>query len=704
MSEATLLIEIGCEEIPSRMIPGAAADLGRIVERILDQACLARGATRAWGGSRRLAVRIETVQPRQADREELLLGPPAKVAFDEQGAPTRAAVGFAKKQGVDPARLTEVETEKGRYAGIKKMTQGLTLGELLARDLPPAVEGMSFAKTMRWADGTHRWVRPVHWVLALHGKTVLPLTLFGVAAAATTEGHRFLSGGPVVVPDPDAYEKSLEEAKVVADPARRRRFLADALENAAQGLGGRLIEDPDLLEEVADLVEWPGVVGGRFDPAFLELPQELLVTTLRHHQKCFSLQDAEGRLLPAFLAVANTDRDPRGHVRRGNEWVVGGRLEDARFFWREDRKRALADRSAQLESVVFHAKLGSYADKAGRMEQLARALARQLKLDDAAVEHCAEAARLAKNDLVTGTVGEFPELQGQVGGLLLAAEGQPGPTARAVYAHYQPLGPEDGLPPTEEGCVVSVADKLDSVAGLIEAGEQPTGSRDPLATRRACSGVFRVALERAWPVSLRQLSTMAGGGEASLGFFMERLRKFLRERGASANEIQAVLRPRVDPEAALDWALPDIEARLEALRTVRQRPDFARLADLTKRVDNILNKGRDAFEAAGRQVGEAAGFVEDKAAALDLEAMIPRSSERIDERSRARDYRAVVDLLAEFVDPVERFFVDVLVLDPKNPEATLHRKELLAQLGGALTRCFDIRELAGQAERREDRG
>jgi glycyl-tRNA synthetase beta chain len=700
MSEPALLIEIGCEEIPSRMVPGAAEDLGEILQRILDQASLKHGKARPWGGSRRLAVHVDAVQERQADREELLLGPPAKVAFDDRGRPTRAAEGFARKQGVEASELAEVETEKGRYAGIKKLKQGASLGQILARELPPAVEGMSFAKTMRWGDGTPRWVRPVHWVLALHGGTLLPLELFGVASAAHSMGHRFLAGGPVTVSAPDAYEKVLESARVVADPARRRELLSNELERAARNLGGSLIEDPALLEEVADLVEWPGVVEGRIDPSFLELPRELLVTTLRHHQKCFSLQGPENQLLPAFLAVANTDSDPRGHIRRGNEWVVGGRLEDARFFWREDRKRRLAERAARLESVVFHAKLGSYADKAGRMERLARELARHLSMGDVAEERCAEAARLAKGDLVTGTVGEFPELQGKVGGLLLAAEGEPEEIARAVYSHYQPTGPEDGVPPTEEGCVVSVADKLDSVAGLIEAGELPTGSRDPFATRRASSGVFRIALERAWPVSLRQLTAMAGGGEACLGFLMERLQKFLLERGATVNEIRAVLRPRVDPKAALDWALPDIRVRLEALRTVRQRPDFAHLADLTKRVDNILTKGREIFDAAVEAVGGASGFVEDKSAALDLAGMIPSCSERIDERSRAGDYRAVVDLLAEFVDPVEKFFVDVLVLDPKNPKATLHRKELLAQLSGALTRCFDIRELAGQAERR----
>jgi glycyl-tRNA synthetase beta chain len=708
MSAATLLLEIGCEEIPARMIPGAAEDLGRIVTRILDQAGLTYGATRSWGGSRRLTVRVERVQERQADREEQILGPPVRAAFTADGEPTKAAVGFAAKQGVKPEDLVRIETDKGLYAGFKRIARGSTVGEIVARDLPGAVAAMSFSKTMRWAEGRWRWVRPVHWLLALHGRECLELELFGVRSGSSSTGHRFLSSGPVRIGDPDRYEAALEEARVIADPARRRTILGQALDAAAEELGGSLVEDRELLEEVADLVEWPGVVPGRFAPGFLDLPRELLITTLRHHQKCFSVQDAGGDLVPAFLAVANTDRDPAGHVQRGNEWVVGGRLEDARFFWREDRKRTLASRSADLEHVVFHAKVGSYADKAKRMESLARRVAKLLALDSDTVEHCAVAARLAKNDLVSGTVGEFPELQGMVGGLLLAAERKAPQSAEAIYAHYRPAGPDDALPPTDAGCVVSLADKLDSVSGLIGAGEIPTGSRDPFGLRRASSGIFRILIERGWPLSLRRLGDAAGADTACLEFLLERLRNYLRDAGSTINEIQAVLRPKVNAAEALDWGPPDIMARLEAIGSVRQRDDFAHLADLTKRVDNILVKGEQTFsEASAALKGASEGaakFAETKPAAQRLWKMIPDRAALMEQKAGTGDYAAVIDILAEFVAPVEQFFVDVLVLDPNNPEATLHRKELLAQLSGVLTRCFDIRELAGQAERRQDRG
>ena len=293
-----LLIEIGCEEIPARMIASSAQELGRRVGAILDEAALEHGVVTAWGGSRRLSVRVEAVQEKQADRLERVLGPPQQAAFDEQGQPRPAAIGFARKQGVEPAELELFDTDRGRYVGLERQRPGQDIGEVLAEQLPGAVGGMSFPKTMRWGDGTFRWVRPVHWLLALHGNQLLPLELFGVRAAAASTGHRFLGEARVAVQQPDEYETALEQAHVVADPARRREILSARLEEAAQRLGGTPVDDPALMDEVVDLVEWPGVVAGKFDEAYLELPRELLVTTLRHHQKCFSVQNEDARVLP----------------------------------------------------------------------------------------------------------------------------------------------------------------------------------------------------------------------------------------------------------------------------------------------------------------------------------------------------------------------------------------------------------------------
>jgi glycyl-tRNA synthetase beta chain len=699
-SVAPLLLEIGCEEIPARMIPDAAEELGRRVLEILDVAELAHGEARCWGGSRRLAVRVEGVTAQQPDRHERVLGPPAEVALDADGAPTRAAVGFAKKQGIDPDRLTTLTTDKGLYVGFERIVAGRAVGQVLAGALPQAVAGMSFPKTMRWADGGPRWVRPVHWVLALHGEQLLPVELFGVRAASASRGHRFKSSGPVKIDHPDRYAERLHDAFVLADPAERRARLAEDLDRAAQAEQGCLVNDPQLLERVADLVEWPGVVAGRVAPRYLDLPRDLLITTLRHHQNCFSVQSAAGELLPVFLAVANTDVDPIGHIRRGNEWVVGGRLEDARFFWNEDRKRTLESRSADLGRVVFHAKLdSSYADKAARLEALADAIANEVGLStqERADSRCA--ARWAKNDLVTGTVGEFPELQGRVGGLLLLAEEQPEAVARGVYSHYQPEGPEDPIPPDTVACVVSIADKLDSIAQLIRAGETPTGSRDPFGLRRAASGMFRVIIERLWPLSLDDLRRLASGDETLSGFLRDRLVNFLREAGWTSNEVLAVMRPRVSPTDALGWPLHDVTARLDAIQRVRGREDFRGLVKLTERVNNILTKNSDKVRTL-RSADPSRCYAESQQAASALGQMVDQSTPEMASQSDRRCYDEIVRILSEFIDPVERFFVDVLVIDESNPAATCYRYDLLVRLSDLLTRYFDIRELAGQAKRR----
>ena len=701
--KAPLLVEIGCEEIPARMIPHAASDLATRIETILDQAGLAHGRVTGWGGSRRLAVRVDDVEGTQGDREETVLGPPAAAAFDAAGKPTRAAVGFAGKQGIDPSELMVLDTERGRYAGIRRPVAGRSLSTILAEALPGAVAGMSFPKTMRWGDGTFRWVRPVHWLVALHGDACLPIEIFGVPAAAMSAGHRFLGPARVELSHADRYVEALRDASVLVDPTERREALERRLHDSARQIGRTAsaaadavpVRDPALLEEVVDLVEWPGVIAGQFATKFLEeLPRELVETTLRHHQKAFSVQTASGRLLPAFLSVANIEHDPAGHVRRGNEWVVGGRLDDALFFWREDRKRPLASRVPDLGRVTFHARLGSYADKAGRVAALARGLGGPAGLSDREIGVAVEAAGLAKADLMTSLVGEFPELQGVVGGLLLRAEGADEAVAAAVYEHYRPVGADDLSPETAVGAVVSAADKLDTIHGLLAAGERATGSRDPFGLRRASAGVFRISIERSWAVSLREMCRLAGDDEATTDFLYERLRNYLRDGGATPNEVNAVLRT----DGADDWPLHDVAARVDALRPVRQRDDFAHLVDLTKRVDNILVKN---FGLAASPAGAPDGYEEQDEAALALDGLIEGRTASIDASSERGRYGDVIEVLAEFIEPVERFFADVLVIDRERPEATRHRYGLLERLRSLLTRHFDIRELAGQAERRQ---
>ncbi len=699
VATANLLLEIGCEEIPARMIAGASRELESRVLKILDEAGLAHGPAVSWSGTRRLALRVDAVSGKQEDRDEQLLGPPAKIAFDEQDKPTPAGVGFARKQGIAPEELKRIETDRGCYVGFERRSKGRTIGEILADELPARVASIPFPKSMRWGDGTHRWVRPVHWVVALHGKQVLEFEVFGVTSGKQSVGHRFRSSGPVEVGSADDYIPALEKAGVIVDAGRRRALVEGLLHKAAEEAEGLLVSDPALLDEVANLVEWPGVVRGEFAAGYLELPDELLATTLRHHQKCFSVVGADAGALPAFLAVANTDEDPGGHIRRGNEWVVGGRLEDAAFFWREDRRGRLDDLSPRLGGVVFHAKVGSFAEKSARIEALARDLGRAIGIDPETIDHAASGARLSKNDLLTGTVGEFPELQGQVGGLMLRAEGEPEPVALAVYEHYRPAGAGDALPESLTGRVVSVADKLDSIASLIGVGETPTGSRDPLGLRRASSGVFRCIAESGWPLSINDLAELCSGGEAVASFLADRLTHYTRETGATENEIRAVQRPQIDTSEWRTWALGDIAARLAAIARVRDRTDFEQLADLTKRVDNILIKDSGAFDEAESKA-KASDFDEDAPAATQLTEMMDSDRQRLDALLEKRSYSAIVDLLAGYVEPVEAFFVDVLVVDEQNPAATLARRDLIRSLHTLLTGCFDLRELAGQAAKK----
>ena len=691
-----LLLEIGCEEIPARMIGAAASDLRVRVAGVLDQAGVEHGPSRAWGGARRLAVRVEAVSGSLPATDQLVLGPPASVAFQDDGTPTPAGAGFAKKQGIAPGALQKIETEKGLYAGFRRSVAERTLSDVLGATLPTSVAAMSFPKTMRWGTGSHRFVRPVHWVVALHGADVLDLEILGAAAGRSSDGHRFLAPGPVVIEHADRYVEALREAAVLVDREERRAAIVEKLNAAASELGGRVEPDEALLDEVVELVEWPGVVAGRFDASFLELPQEILVTTLKHHQKSFSVRGKNG-LLPAFLSVANTDRDPAGHVRRGNEWVVVGRLEDARFFWDEDRKRTLASRLDGLKRVTFHKKLGSYEEKTRRIGAVAKSIARRLDLDAEVAKTVADASFLAKADLVTGLVGEFPELQGLVGGLLLRAEGAAPGVAEAVAEHYKPAAAGDSIPGTDEGCVVAVADRLDTIAGLIRAGEAPTGSRDPFGLRRAAGGVFRILAERSWPLSMTDLMGWGGEDAKVNAFLQDRLNNWLVDRGNTVNEIEAVRRVRVSPTEFDQWPLASILSRLEVVAKLRGRSDFARLVELTKRVDNILLKLPEVVEPAEANDAKAA-HQENHESALALRRALDAVRPRIVAASSEGDFPAVIDRLSELVAPVAKFFDDVLVLDPAHPRATRRRCELLASVRDTVTRDFDIRELAGQAD------
>jgi glycyl-tRNA synthetase beta chain len=700
MSEP-LLFEIGCEEIPARMIAAAAEDLCARVTAVLDAAGVTHGAARAWGGTRRLAVRVESVAGALPGKDELVLGPAASSAFKEDGTPAPAGAGFAKKQGIDPAALQKFTTEKGVYAGFRRQVAERTLAEVLAAALPASVAAMSFPKTMRWGSGTYRFVRPVHWVVALHGGAVLNLELLGATAGRQSAGHRFLASGPVTIGHADSYVEAMRSAHVLVEPEARRDALHRALTAAATPLGGEVVPDAALLDEVVELVEWPGVVAGRFDASFLDLPQEILVTTLKHHQKSFSVRSKDG-LLPAFLSVANTDRDPAGHVRRGNEWVVVGRLDDARFFWNEDRMRPLASRVDDLKRVTFHKKLGSYEEKTQQVVAIATMLARHVALPSIDVERAVQSAQLAKADLVTGLVGEFPELQGVIGGLLLKEEGGDPIVAEAIADHYRPIGADDSIPRTSVGCIVAMADRLQTIRALLSVGESPTGSRDPFGLRRAANSIFRILIEKRWPIEFNWFLATTKNGEEQRQFWTERLFNFLLDQGFTAPEVRAVLTVG-DSGASFNWPLHAVVERLAALRSVRDREDFRTLLLLTRRIHNIVPqvaKLELEWTEAGwlPQPANYEQYEHPEPVARDLRAALEAQQVKVERAAEAGDYATAVVELAALAAPVSKFFDDVLVIDEKSRDDTHHRKELVARLAGLLTRYFDIRELAGQAD------
>jgi glycyl-tRNA synthetase beta chain len=691
----TLLIEVGCEEIPARMIASATSSLKDVVLEVLAAGDLAVGEAIAWGGSRRLAVRITDVAGHQNSKDETIFGPPGAIAFDENGDPAGPAIGFAKKQGIDPSLLKPMETDRGVYAGFVRHVEGRSLEAWLAEELPVRIAAMNFSKTMRWAEGIYRWVRPVHWLVALHGDRVLDMELFGVRSGRMSRGHRFLGDEELQFPGAESYLEKLEEHFVLADRESRRDRILQSLQKEAASAEVSVVSDSGLLEEIIDLAEWPSMVRGGYDPCYLELPRELLITTLRYHQKCFAAQSAEKELVPWFFAVANTDRDPQGHIRRGNEWVVGGRLEDARYFWDEDRQIPLEEHQEALDRVVFHRQAGSYLDKSARIASIAERIGRELGLSSSVLEAAGLAARNSKLDLVTGCVGEFPELQGIIGGLLTRAQGGDDAVARAIYEHYLPTGAEGELPTTDAGALVSVADKLDTVAQLVLAGEKPSGSKDPFGLRRAANGMYRILLARDWSLSVLQLSAAGTDGAVDqriVQLLVDRLEHFLRERGWSSNEVRAVARPARNEQLLSSLPLPEIEKRLEALRPLRGRQDFIRLVELVRRVDNILQKNRELLDAI-----EQAPEDDPLAASQALSECLQSKDSKMKQFESESQFGDVVESIAAFVEPVESFFNEVLVIDPDNPGRTRTRATLLVNVRDSLTRCFDIRELSGQA-------
>jgi glycyl-tRNA synthetase beta chain len=718
-----LLLEIGVEELPAAWLPGLNRQLKERLEARLKEMRLTPDVpVEAYSTPRRLTAAVSRMPERQEDLDETVTGPPVSAAFNPAGEPTPAALGFAKKQGVAFEALERVKTEKGEYLAARKHFRGKSTVDALPELLGGLLRDLAFPKQMHWdamlEDGRGELLfgRPIRWLLYLYGGRVVPFTIGRVANAAgpqvqevtsgaVTYGHRFLAtsgraGRAVKVRTFDDYRARLPEHFVILEHSERRDRIARELEAKARKLGGRvhLREHAALVDEVADLVEYPGVVAGFFERPFLDLPHEVLTTTLVHHQHYFPVLDDKGALKEAFLAVVNTQPQDERKIAKNTERVVTARLRDAKFFWESDRKVRLEDRLERLHTVVFHKKLqaNSYRDKATRIEKLAEAVAREAfgaSADEAAL--AAKAGRLAKADLVTDMVFEFPELQGIMGGVYAREEGQPEPVWKAIYYHYLPIAVEADAPPSRKDlgaaavtwAAVSVADKADTIASLFAAGEKPTGSRDPFGLRRNAHGLLKVLVDLPEltgidrPVTLGQV--FANTADAALTtFLLERLRYVLEQRGFDSRNVRAVT------HGDLAGISPVIARRkLEVLPEFTSSTDFTQLATAFKRVRNIARElpvGASADMSLLKEPAEVALLKE-----------LEERQQAIESAVAAGDYRRGFAEAAKFGPAVDRFFTDVFVMVD---DATLRtaRLALMKRLESLILRLGDISEIVVQ--------
>jgi glycyl-tRNA synthetase beta chain len=703
-----LLFEVGCEEIPAGMLPKAEEELRTNIEKLLTAENLSEGVTvETFSAPRRLTAWVRGLLAKQPDVENEVTGPPKSVAYDAVGAPTRAALSFAEKQLVHVSDLYLVQTAKGDHLAAKQIRRGRTAEQILQAILPRAVHDLTWPRSMAWTglEGP-RFIRPIRWTVAvLNGKPV-KLSIAGIPAGDTTRGHRFLGSSAIRVKSFADYEKKLRSNGVIVRPSEREDKIAKELEAHAKRGAFRVHEDDDLRKLVTYLNEFPSVIQGNFDPAYLSLPDEILVTVMRGHQKYFAVEKKNGELAPHFLAVINIAKDTKGIVRAGHERVLRARFADAQFFWESDQKCRLADYLPKLERVTYESRLGSYRDKVERVRAIARWLTEQwfnLGILQAHVAEADRAAELAKCDLATEMVREFTELQGIVGGLYARAQGEPDEVADAVYDHYRPVGLDDPIPRNLTGCAVALADKLDSIVGCFAVGVVPTGSSDPYALRRAALGIVKIILDKKLPISL---SLAIGAASKALlthkpkrgvtptqetqilEFILDRAKFVFREReGFGYDEVSAVFRAGADD-------LVDAQKRLLALKAIRKSKNFEPLAVSFKRIRKILEK-------ANVPVGEVRSVnpeLFENGAERELHAAVREAASKVQTLKRSGKYQEALEVIAGLRKSVDQFFDGVMVM-AENEAVRKNRLTLLAELLREFTTVADFSEIGGEERR-----
>ena len=707
-TSADFLFEIGCEEIPAGLLRAAAKELKAILEKYLTAYNLLDDvAVETFAAPRRLAATCAAVRVKQVDETKDEMGPPKSVSFDAAGKPTRAAESFAQKMGVSVDKLTLVSTAKGEYLTAKRLIHGKFAKEILEEFLPRAVKEIPWPKTMYWtgAGGLH-FIRPIRWVVALLGGKPLELTLGDATADRFTRGHRFLGKAKIPIAGVKDYADKLRAGYVLVRAEDRRKKIETELRQLAGSKGLHVHEDAHLMDLVTYLNEYPSAILGGFDSSFLDLPDEILITVMRDHQKYFALERKDGSLAPNFLAIINLDKDRAGLIRAGHERVLRARFADARFFWETDQKCRLADYLPKLGAVTFQAKLGTYGDKVERVRAVARWIAEQWFASNiplASVASADRAAELSKCDLVTDMVREFTELQGIVGGLYAKSQGEPEDVAWAVYDHYKPLALDDSIPRNITGQAVALADKLDSLVGCFAVGLIPSGSSDPFALRRAAMGIVKILIETKLPLSLSlavsrgvrnlaslapKINVQANIEKQVLDFILERARFVLKERGSVAyDEVNAALAAGADD-------LVDAVRRAEAVKAIRKTKNFEPLAVSFKRIRKILEK---AGPESGWRLSAIRPDLFTEEAERELHAKAASVARQSEQRKREGRYREALHEIAELRPAVDRFFDEVMVMSEEE-QVRKNRLTLLSELLAQFSTIADFSEVVA-AER-----
>jgi len=683
-----LLLEIGTEEIPARFILPALEGMRALLQSELQSQRISWERIITYGTPRRLVICAQDMAEKQIDTVVTAVGPPLKVAFDPEGKPTKAAENFAFRQGVTVNDLKVIETPKGKYVQVVKTISGKETISLLPEILRKVITNIPFPKSMRWADLDFRFARPIKWILALYNKVIVPITIDNLKTSNQSWGHRFLSNQPFEVSDFKSYLKIVEEHFVIPDPEKRKDLIQNAAQKLAAEVGGKVIEDNELLTEVANLVEYPVTLRGSFSPIFLNLPREVIISSLREHQKYFAIIDSQGNLLPYFIVVANNrPQDPRV-VIRGNERVLSARLADAQFFFREDRKKTLFDRLEDLKLVVYQVKLGSMYDKVLRLKELATYLASEIA--PAVVEKVKRAALLCKSDLLTEMVGEFPNLQGVMGREYALLEGEEPEIATAIYEHYLPTASKGVLPSSVSGAVLSIAEKIDNIVGCFSIGLIPTGTADPYALRRQALGIINITLEKSFHINLPQIirrsfELFENKAVRSLDQVLNEVLEFIRGRFIN----QVVTNQGFDydvVEAVTSVGFVDLVMifnRIKTLQELKLQSDFEPLVLTFKRVANIV-----ADKPGG--VANPSGFSHE--AEVNLYHTYLRIKEDFAEAIARQDYFAALTQLLQLKPAVDAFFDQVLVMC-EDTNVRQNRLALLSNIANLFREIADFTKI-----------